>query len=220
MHLPSLTTHTLTGDCLFLVGRLAEEHRWNGPLFEAVWGLHPNAKHRIMIHGREVETPRWQQAFGQDYHYTGRVNEALPVPEILAPLLLWAQAGIDARLNGVLLNWYEGPGHYIGQHHDSTKNMVRGAPIVTVSFGETRTFRLTREEKRDKKWVVVETKDFPAPHGTLFVTPYATNEVWKHGVPKSALYTGRRISVTFRAFDASGVAGAVKRPSRSAVTTS
>ena len=45
-------------------------------------------------------------------------------------------------------------------------------------------------------------------HGTVFILPYATNLVWKHGVPKSARYTGRRISVTLRAF----TAGVVSTP--------
>ena len=74
--------------------------------------------------------------------------------------------------------------------------MVRGAPIVTVSFGETRTFRLTLEKKK----VVEETRDFPAPHGTVFVMPYNTNLAWKHEIPKSARRLGRRVSVTLRAF--------------------
>lgn len=194
-------THVLGNGSLFQTGLLTAELAWDAAVFQAAWAAHPAEKHEIMMHGRLVETPRWQQAYGADYHYTGRTNRALPVPEFLAPLHAWVKVTVDGRLNGVLLNWYEGPGHYIGPHHDSTRNMARGAPIVTVSFGETRVFRLTLEEKREKKWVVIETKDFPAAHGTVFVMPYATNEVWKHAVPKSARYTGRRISVTFRAFE-------------------
>jgi hypothetical protein len=71
--------------------------------------------------------------------------------------------------------------------------MVAGAPIVTVSFGEERKFRLSRGTGEAK-----EVRDFPTPHGTVFVLPQETNAVWKHSVPKSARYTGRRISVTIR----------------------
>src|SRR5262249_29056400 len=96
---------------------------------------------------------------------------------------------------------------YIGPHHDSVKHMVEGAPIVTVSFGEERIFRLTLEKtvfvEGKRKRVIDRELDFPAPPGTVFVMPYDTNLAWKHGVPKSARYTGRRISVTFRAFHAS-----------------
>jgi alkylated DNA repair dioxygenase AlkB len=194
-------THQLDGQCKFLVGRLPDALIWDNHVFEAVWRLHPADKHVIMMHGRPVPTPRWQQAYGVDYYYTGGVNRALPMPPELDPLVQWVQPAIDPRLNGALLNWYDGPGHYIGPHHDSTRNMVSGSPIITVSLGETRVFRLTRG-----KGPRAEVKDFPATHGAAFVMPWETNKLWKHGVPKSARYTGRRISVTFRAFAAGHLA--------------
>lgn len=94
-------------------------------------------------------------------------------------------------------DWYDGQlGHYIGKHRDSTKNMVHGAPIVTISSGEQRTFRL-----RPWKGAAGSQHDFPAADGTVFVMPYETNLAWTHEVPKSARCTGRRISVTLRAFN-------------------
>jgi alkylated DNA repair dioxygenase AlkB len=192
----ALNDHDLGDGLLFRSGRLPANVHWTAAEFEAVWVAHPDEKHQILMHGRLVETPRWQQAYGTDYHYTGRVNKALPVPPSLTPLLSWAQSAVDSHINGVLLNWYDGPGHYIGPHHDSIQHMVVGAPIVTVSFGETRIFRLTHG-----KGAKMRRLEFPAPDGTVFVMPYDTNLAWKHSVPKSARYTGRRISVTFRAFE-------------------
>ena len=158
--------------------------------------MHPTEKHVIHMPGGPVRTPRWQQAYGLDYHYTGQVNRAQPVPEVLVPLREWARRVIDPRLNAFLLNWYEGPGHYIGPHHDKPDDMISGTPIVTISFGETRTFRMM-QGKGDAR----RTLDFDAENGTVFVIPFETNLVWKHAVPKSARYNGRRISVTLRAFD-------------------
>ena len=192
-----LTEHDLSDGHVFRSGRLPEELLWDASAFEAAWAMHPEEKHEIMMHGRPVLTPRWQQAYGADYHYTGRVNKGLPVPPLIEPLLSWVRSSIEPRTNGALLNWYEGPGHYIGPHHDSVKQMAQGSPIVTVSFGETRIFRLTKGKGEGAR-----TLDFPAPDGTVFVMPYDTNRAWKHGVPKSACFTGRRISVTFRAFEA------------------
>ena len=145
-----LTEHDLGDGLVFRSGRLPESLLWDSSTFEAAWTAHPTEKHEILMHGRPVETPRWQQAYGADYHYTGRVNRALPVPPVIEPLMAWVQSQVDPRINGALLNWYEGPGHYIGPHHDSVKHMVVGAPIVTVSFGETRTFRLTRGKGRGR----------------------------------------------------------------------
>ena len=192
-----LTEHDLGGGLVFCSGWLPKGLTWDDAAFEAAWSAHPTEKHEILMHGRLVQTPRWQQAYGADYHYTGRVNKGLPIPPLIEPLILWVREQIEPHINGALLNWYEGPGHYIGPHHDSVKQMIQGSPIVTVSFGETRTFRLTLGKGANAR-----TLDFPAPHGTVFVMPYGTNRVWKHSVPKSTRYTGRRISVTFRAFEA------------------
>ncbi len=162
--------------------------------FEALWALHPEEYHEITIHGRLVKTPRWQQAYGADYHYTGNTNVALPVPPILEPLRQWARRTVEARLNGLLLNWYDAAlGHYLGPHHDSAKAMVKGAPIVTISLGDERVFRLSHPKQKINL-------DLPALAGTVYVLPYDTNLVWKHGVPRLKQDLGRRISVTLRAF--------------------
>lgn len=186
--------HDLDGRHGFLSGRLPERLIVDADRFEELWAMHPDDFHVIQMHGRPVKTPRWQQAFGRDYRYTGRVNSALPIPPLLEPFLAWGREAIHPGLNALLLNWYEGElGHYIGPHHDSTKDMVEGAPIVTISLGEGRVFRLTQPKTKERR-------DFPAFDGTVFVMPHDTNLVWKHSVPKSAKRRGLRISITLRAF--------------------
>lgn len=91
----ALTEHILRDGSLFYVGKLPDQLSWDSETFAEVWRRHPLDKHLIMIHGREVETPRYQQAFGAAYSYTGRTNQALPVPEAFVPLLIWAREIID-----------------------------------------------------------------------------------------------------------------------------
>jgi len=111
--------------------------------FEKLWIEHPEEYHELVIHGKKVKTPRWQQAYGKNYEYTGSRNNALPINRIENKYLVWCKKEIDHRLNGLLLNWYEGKEkHYIGKHRDSTKGLVEGSPIVTISHGEERVFRL------------------------------------------------------------------------------
>src|SRR5216684_1645577 len=98
----------LPGGQTILVGRIPDQLSVNSHEFDTLWRMHPEEFHEIRIMGRLVKTPRWQQAYGMDYHYTGRVNRALPVPPILQGLLDWAQASIESNLNGILLNWYDG----------------------------------------------------------------------------------------------------------------
>jgi alkylated DNA repair dioxygenase AlkB len=193
--------------CPFWVGRLPETLIFKTAQFDELWQMHPQEYHEIKIHGRLVKTPRWQQAYGMDYHYTGRVNRALAVPPLLAPLLSWVRETIDERLNGLLLNWYDGSlGHYIGRHRDSTKNMIHGAPIVTISFGEERTFRI-------RPWPASqlgEKIDHPATDGSVFVMAYETNLAFTHEVPASGKCKGRRISVTLRGFSESQSGGSTE----------
>ena len=194
IRLPDFTRHELDETYDFYSGMLPGELAFNDADFEELWNNHPEEFHEIQIHGRRVKTPRWQQAYGKDYHYTGRVNRALEVPPRLVPLLKWCQEAIDPRLNGILLNWYDGRlNHYMGAHRDSTINMCDGSSIVTLSLGEERIFRL-------RPWKGRGMRDFPAPHGTMFIMPYATNLAWTHEVPKAKRFQQRRISITLRAF--------------------
>jgi alkylated DNA repair dioxygenase AlkB len=162
-------------------------------IFDELWQMHPADFPEIMIHGKKVKIPRWQQAFGRDYHFSGKTSSAESVPGLITPYLKWASDSIDVRLNGVLVNWYDGAlGHYIGPHRDSRVDLLEGSPIVTLSLGEERKFRFQRWRGQDKVEV-------PAPHGGIVIIPYDTNQAWTHAVPKSRRYQGRRISITFRA---------------------
>ena len=144
--------------------------------------------------GSWTKTPRWQQAYERDYVYSGSRNGALSLAPILAPLRDWARHAVDARLNGVLVNWYDGSlGHYIGRHRDSVRGLIPDSLIVTISLGEERAFRLRPYEGRGFT-------DLPLVDGAVVIVPLATNERWKHEVPASKRRRGRRVSVTLRSF--------------------
>ncbi len=177
-----------------LVGSLPASLVPNQADFDALWSMHPDGFHEIKMHGRPVRTPRWQQAYGMDYRYTGNVNRALPMTKGLEPWLDWVRQELEPRLNGLLLNWYDGTaGHYIGPHRDSDQNRIEGTPIVTLSFGEARSFRLRR-------WREKGFTDVPAVNGGVIVVPWNVNRAYTHEVPASKAALGRRISVTIRAF--------------------
>ena len=186
----------LDGQHRLYVGRLPDELVPTVDAFELLWSLHPAEYHLIRVHNRTVHTPRWQQAFGRDYEFSGTQSKSLPIHELLAPFLEWCGSAISPALNGMLLNWYDGSlGHYISAHRDSRKNLQIGAPIVTISLGESRTFRL--RPFRGNGFM-----DFDASDGTVFLMPYETNLSWTHEVPHHSRNKGRRISVTVRAFGA------------------
>lgn len=186
--------HRLDDRDVLFAGELPGSLRFSREQFDLLWNEHPTEYREIMMHGKPVKTPRWQQAYGVDYHYSGQNNAALPLLPCLLTLLDFVRQNIDARLNGVLLNWYDSEfAHYIGKHRDSRHGMIEGSPIVTVSLGATRTFRI-------RPWRGSGFTDFCAADGTVFVMPWQTNLAFTHEVPHRASDTGRRISATFRAF--------------------
>lgn len=176
------------------LGRLPEDLVPGPAAFERLWDLHPAEYPRILMHGRLVPIPRWQQSYGYDYRYPGQENAALPIPDELIPYRDWTQFAVDSRLNGLLLNWYDTAlRHYIGHHRDITTGLVPGTPIVTISLGDSRTFRL-------RPWKARGFIDVPMANGTVILMPWTTNKAWTHEVPRSTRDQGRRISVTVRAF--------------------
>lgn len=188
--------HRLFGRYSFITARLPEElDRDARARFGELWALHPAEFYQMRQPGTgaAIPVPRWQQAYGRDYRYSGNVNRALPIPPILEPYLAWVRGALDGRLNGLLLNWYEAERkHRIGPHRDSTAGLIEGSSIVTISLGATRVFRLSAKGERSVA--------FDAAHGSVFVLPWETNRHAKHGVPHRAADSGRRISITARAF--------------------
>lgn len=195
MHVPpGFRAFDLDSQHHIVVGRIPEPLTVPSAAFEALWAMHPPDYHPIRIGGRWVKTPRWQQAYGADYRYTGHINRALPVPEALTPMLQFAQEAIDPQLNGLLVNWYDAElGHYIGRHRDKPNDLIAGSPIVTISVGAARTFRL-------RAWKGTTRHDIPLDDGAVVIIPFVTNQAWTHEVPLFARDRGRRISVTIRAF--------------------
>ena len=163
--------------------------------FTQLWDQHPEEYHVIKMRGREVKTPRWQQAYGKSYNYSGTRNIALPISPEMQPFLDWARQEIDPRLNGLLLNWYDGmKDHYIGAHRDDVKDLHLQSPIVTISLGEERVFRLRKIGDKSVR------KDILVQNGDVLVVPWQTNLDFTHEVPKFKRYANRRISVTLRAY--------------------
>ena len=109
---------------------------------------------------------------------------------VLKPVAVYPDA---TRINGVLVNWYDGElEHRISQHKDSPIGRIAGCPIVTVSFGASRGFQMVVRKQR----VTFEVGD-----GDVIVIPDETNRRFAHAVPHREGDTGRRVSVTLRGFE-------------------
>jgi len=162
--------------------------------FDALWKLRPKEAQKIRIAGKPISIPRRQQAYERDYRFSGQESVAQSAPPVLRPFLAWGRQNVNARLNGLLVNWYDAEfGEYIGAHHDSITGLAAGSPIVTISLGAQRVFRLRENGGKPSCDILVS-------NGTVLILPWRMNRRWTHEVLRRASDTGHRISVTLRAF--------------------
>ena len=82
--------------------------------------------------------------------------------------------------------------HYIGPHSDNERQIEIGSPILAVSLGAERVFRI----RADKKIVL----DLKMPDNSYVIMGGKMQQQFTHEVPKSKRVTERRISITFRKF--------------------
>lgn len=162
--------------------------------WQTIWDVHPLEQMKITIYEKECYVPRWVQAYGKDYAYSGQVATALPSPEWLIPFFDCAKQ-ISPTVNGALVNWYDGTfKHRIGAHRDNESDLMVGSDIITISLGEERVFRF-RKFKTKESPIDLIVKD-----KSILVIPWDTNMAYTHEVPHFARYKGKRVSLTFRTF--------------------
>jgi len=131
------------------------------------------------------------------YEYSGRENVGEDWKPVVLEIKEKAEQGLQelgqpaVKFNSVQLNRYNGPRHTLGMHADDEPDLLRGAPIVSVSFGCTRDFRIQRRDKEG------ETHTLELADGSLLLMGGAMQQHYLHGVPPGG-QTGLRFNLTFR----------------------
>ena len=103
------------------------------------------------------------------------------------------EAEIQIQFNAVLLNLYRNGKDGVAWHSDRTTSSNKNMIIASVTFGETRIFRL-----RHKFLKHIAPVEIPLHHGTFLLMAGTTNEYWEHQVPKTSREVLPRINLTFR----------------------
>lgn len=160
----------------------------------------PSQAHPIHL-WQKVHVPRISCNYGSAYVHSGERHEGGECPDVLLPLKVWANRYAERMgeqpFDNIVLNLYDSGRDYISRHKDDEPQIRPGSCILSVSFGEPRTFRL-----RNNGAIVL---DVPmndgcvlVMHGPMFQSTL-THEVPKVSGAKGAAL-GRRINVTFRQF--------------------
>lgn len=97
------------------------------------------------------------------------------------------------KFNAVLLNLYRNGKDGVGWHSDKTSSINKNMNIASVTFGETRMFRLRHKFRKDIRQV-----EIPLHHGSFLLMAGTTNSFWQHQVPKTSRAVLPRINLTFR----------------------
>lgn len=87
----------------------------------------------------------------------------------------------------------------MGEHRDDEKDLLKGAPIASMSFGQPRDFIFRHKDSRGPKATrKISPQKLNLEHGSLLIMESPTNQYWYHSLPVRANAKGVRVNLTFR----------------------
>lgn len=149
----------------------------------------------IRVFGKVYPQPRLTALYGEagkPYAYSGISMQPEPFTALLGSIKEQVERISGEHFSTVLLNLYRNGQDSNGWHSDDEKELGKNPVIASVSFGQTRKFKLRHKKKSNLK----EALDLK--HGSLLIMSGPTQHYWKHQVPKTARNVGPRINLTFR----------------------
>jgi len=149
----------------------------------------------------------WQQRMRKMY------DKMIPDPRMTAyyggenghpwtPTLLEIKSAVEnitgIKFDRVLLNLYRDGKDSVAWHSDNLPADGKHHHIASVTFGDTRIFKVRHKSKKD-----IHQIDIPLTHGSLLLMGETMQEHYEHHIPKTARTIGPRINLTFRISESS-----------------
>jgi len=155
----------------------------------------PWRQDEIQIFGKIYDIPRLQAWYGDpNAHYTYSKIKLIPNP--WTPTLLHLKAQVEvaskSKFNSVLLNYYRNGEDSNGWHADNEKELGQNPTIASLSFGESRKFKLKHNTKDEFKY------EINLENNSLLIMKGPLQKHWKHSLSKTKKEVGPRINLTFR----------------------
>ncbi len=150
----------------------------------------------IRIFGKVHPQPRliaWYGDPGKQYDYSGISLTPLPWTDLLRDIKGRIEDCTDARFDSVLLNLYRDHNDSMGFHSDDEKELGQEPVIASVSFGDTRIFRMKHKFNKE-----IPVQKIPLTSGSVLLMKGLTQHFWKHGINKQTEPCGPRVNLTFR----------------------
>ena len=135
----------------------------------------------------------WFNNEGVNYKYGRYELPARRFPNFLSEIKEDLESHRRLTVNSCLVNYYHDGSHHVPFHADDEGIFVMGHEIMSLSFGQERTF-LIRGYRQETG---LEELEVVLPTGSLLVMGGATQTNYQHSVPKDSS-TKPRINLTFR----------------------
>jgi alkylated DNA repair dioxygenase AlkB len=149
----------------------------------------------------------WQQRMRKMYDrviadprltaYYGGENGHTWTPLLLA-LKEVVETVTELKFDRVLLNLYRNGRDSVAWHSDNLPADGKHHPIASVTFGDTRIFKVRHKSRKD-----IPVLDIPLTHGSLLLMGDTMQMHYEHHIPKTARAVGPRINLTFRISESS-----------------
>jgi len=151
------------------------------------------------------DTTPWQQRTRKMYDkwvLDPRLTAYYGGPNGLAwtPQLLTIKSRVEQQcklsFNRVLLNYYRDGNDSVAWHSDTLPADGKHHPIASVTFGETRVFKIRTKANKNALHF-----DIPLTHGSFLLMGESMQDHYEHHIPKTSKPIGPRINLTFRISD-------------------
>lgn len=146
-------------------------------------------EYEMPMYDKMVTAPRMVSWYEDSKKTSGRFNW----PSVLRTIKTRVENETRINFNAVLLNLYRNGKDGVSWHSDKTKSQNKDMNIASVTFGETRIFRLRHKFLKHQPQI-----EIPLHHGSFLLMAGKTNSFWEHQVPKTARDVLPRINLTFR----------------------
>jgi len=150
----------------------------------------PWKEYQMPMYDKMVTAPRMIAWYGEQEEAG---ESALPWTPKLSFIRAKVEEATGLQFNAVLLNLYRSGNDSVAWHSDKEHRIGQNPNIASVTFGQTRPFRLRHKTNKEVGQV-----EIPLHHGTLLLMSGTTNTFWEHHIPKSAKEMLPRINLTFR----------------------